>query len=54
MPLEIRELLIKAVVEEGKPDTAPTASSQQNIQQELLIQTCIEKVLEILKDKNDR
>ena len=54
MPVEIKELVIKAVVEEGRPDSANTASTQANIQQELLIQICVEKVLEILKDKLDR
>lgn len=54
MPVEIKELVIKAVVEEGKPDSANTASTQLSSQQELMIQLCVEKVLEILKDKYDR
>jgi len=57
MPIEIRELVIKAtVVQEGgsgggsgSSETAGNTSPNEE-----MIKTCVEKVLEILKDKNER
>lgn len=54
MPVEIRELVIKTVVEEGTPDGQTGVQTQGNMQQDIIIQICVEKVLEILKDKNER
>ena len=50
MPVEIRELQITAVVQDGAaPTQASGTASQANI-----IAECVEQVLEILKQKNDR
>ena len=52
MPIEIRELVIKAMVVQdvnsnsGQDNGVPPA--------EELVKMCIEKVLEILKEKNER
>jgi hypothetical protein len=59
MPIEIRELVIKAtVVQEGSSGAGAAAggSSVENdvSPNEEIIKTCVEKVLEILKDKNER
>ncbi len=59
MSIEIRELIIKAtVVPEGSGSgaTAPGVGSGNNDVSpgEELIKTCVEKVLEIIKDKNGR
>ncbi len=58
MAIEVRELIIKAtIVSEG---TAGHASSQSESQggnvspNEEMINTCVEKILEIIKDKNVR
>ena len=52
MPIEIKELQIVAVVSENressKPDTRPAADTEK------IIATCVEQVLEILKQKNER
>jgi hypothetical protein len=61
MPIEIRELYIRAVIDSGggKPASegeaggqpqggAPQAGTDQ------LIDLCVEKVMEILKEKNER
>ena len=63
MPIEIRELHIKAVIDGGgrKTGTSPeTVSGNEvpetgaGINQEQIIDLCVEKVVEILKDKQER
>jgi len=58
MPIEIRELIIKATVvpESGGGGAAAPAAAGNNgaSPNEELIRTCVEKVLEIIKEKNDR
>jgi hypothetical protein len=55
MPLEIRELVIKATVggEENTASIAPSPSGEGQGSEEL-IKLCVEKVLEILKDEKER
>jgi hypothetical protein len=62
MPIEIRELHIRAIIDSGGkkpagPGEAPEgeqggAAGEQNSEQ--LIDICVEKVLEILKEKTER
>jgi Family of unknown function (DUF5908) len=58
MPVEIRELVIKATVtQDGNPAQATSASPSSNNSvspAEEIISTCIERILEILKEKNGR
>jgi hypothetical protein len=58
MPIEIRELVIKAtIVPEGSGSQAPSSSNSGNNNvspNEEMINTCVEKILEILKQKNGR
>lgn len=57
MAIEIRELVIKAtVVQDGAsaPDQAAANSNNAVSPSEELINLCIEKVLEILKNKHER
>lgn len=58
MPIEVRELVIKAtVVQEGESATGSiTASSSDNAStpREEIINACVEKVLQILKEKHER
>jgi hypothetical protein len=57
MPVEIKELVIKATVEPnagtGEGDGASSVGRNSTPGEEL-IKTCVEKVLEILKEKNER
>ena len=57
MPIEIRELVIKAtVVQDQKAEaTSPPgdANAPQNPKEEM-VALCVEKVLEILKHNNER
>ena len=58
MPIEVRELIIKATVtQEGHGGAAVTSSSNTNNNvsgTEEIITICVEKVLEILKEKDAR
>lgn len=57
MPIEIRELVIKAAItQEGSSDGAAGSSeaSGNTSPNEELIKTCVEKVLEILKERDER
>ncbi len=58
MPIEIRELVIKATVADGNTGSVGIGSSVSsgnavNVNEEV-INACVEKILEILKDKNER
>jgi hypothetical protein len=59
MPLEVRELVIKAVVvpegaSGGAPPGGAAAGNNDVSPNEELIKTCVEKVLDILKEANGR
>ena len=58
MPIEIRELVIKAtVVQEGSGGaaSAPSSNSNNNVSaNEEIITACVEKIMEILKEKDAR
>jgi len=57
MPIEIRELVIKATVTQGAGAGSATHATGNNnavTPAEELINTCAERMLEILKDKMER
>lgn len=59
MPIEIRELIIKATIvqdgnKSGAAETAAGSGSNDTSPNEELIKNCVEKVLEIIKDKDGR
>ena len=56
MPIEVRELVIKAVVTQENANGASGSSPSQGSggSQEEIIQACVEKVMDILKEKNER
>ncbi|MFT4156085.1 DUF5908 family protein [Parafilimonas sp.] len=59
MPIEIKELTIKAYIDEGAgqppaspvANAAPTASANN---METIVAACVEQVLQVLKDKEER
>lgn len=54
MPVEIRELVIKATIgQEGQGSSGASSSGAASPGEEM-IKACVEKVLEILKEKNER
>jgi hypothetical protein len=58
MPLEIRELIIKATVDNngsGQDGSgAKNGNGGQQEELETMVNLCVEKVLEILKEKSER
>lgn len=57
MPVEVRELVIKATVspETAQGNAAPVAGSNNSVSaSEEIIKTCVERVLEILKEEKER
>ena len=57
MPVEIRELVIKAHVSQDKNEVAKsddTTSNNTVTSSQELITACIEKIMEIQKDKKER
>jgi hypothetical protein len=57
MPIEIRELIIKATVAEdpGAGSSTPTPSTNNAVQpSEEVIHACVEKILSLLRDKMER
>ena len=51
MPVEIRELIIRAVVQEAPKPTEPAAAEPDIA---LIIEECIRQILKILKTKGER
>jgi hypothetical protein len=65
MPIEIRELVIRATVDPGgehgglSPSSSPKAARQRSPQphahdSESVVQTCVREVLRILSEKQER
>lgn len=59
MAIEIRELYIKAVIDSGKSSAKkPAAAEGENgasaSAPDQIVELCVEKVLEILKEKKER
>lgn len=52
MPVEIRELVIKAYIEEADSETP--ASTGGNVDKEEIIAECLEQVSEMLKQQMER
>jgi len=56
MPIEIRELVIKASVgeAEGKGESTTPSSVNAGQDEENIVNTCVERVMAILKEKAER
>jgi hypothetical protein len=55
MPIEIRELVIKAVIgQEGQSTGNAATGGNTGSSNEETIKACVEKVMELLKEKNER
>lgn len=57
MPIEVRELVIRATVDEAAQEgrSAHTASNNNVVtSKEEIIKTCVDRVLEILRERRER
>ena len=54
MPVEIRELIIRAVVSDAEGVEAPTTSTLTNEEREAIIEASVRQVLKILKQSQER
>ena len=54
MPVEIRELVIKVAVDESAASGGTGKNIQPEAAPDMLVRSCVEKVLEILKDQKER
>lgn len=54
MPIEIKELVIKTSVSEDKEKTAAMGSEEDITSVESIVAECVEQVMEILKEKEER
>lgn len=57
MPLEIRELVIRAVVDDSRAGRAPEPENRQGaraIDPDTIIEECVRQVLKILKRSGER
>lgn len=55
MPLEVRELIIKTTVDDQATGQSQSATTESNSEDKAaIVQLCVEKVLEIIKEKQER
>jgi hypothetical protein len=56
MPIEVRELVIRAVVEQTAraPSETPQPAARDADEREALVQACVEQVLRILRREQER
>lgn len=57
MPVEIKELTVRFIVNEKSTSDSSMQSNSKSLKQEdkkMIIEECIEKVLELLERKNER
>ncbi len=53
MPIEIRELVIKALIDESNIEKT-VGSDSQTADREDIVAECVEQVMEILREKSER
>ena len=54
MPVEIRELVIRATVEPGKGHKKPAKDKSDGKDAQEMIAECVEQVLEVLRKERER
>lgn len=54
MPIEIRELIIKTTVDANASSQGSSSQNGGEEEKHALIQECVDKVMEILKEKSER
>jgi len=55
MPIEIKELVVKATVQpQNESSSSSSASESMQSMKEQIIQDCLEKVAQMIKERNER
>jgi hypothetical protein len=54
MPVEIKELLIRAVAAEEKSSTGPTKQHGEVTDKQVIVEECVRQVLKILRTLKER
>ena len=54
MPIEIRELIIKATVNESTAKNGSSSSKAGETDRDMVVSECVEQVLDILKARAER
>lgn len=54
MPIQIRQLIIKAEVQDGQKSSGSGSSKLSAKEREILIQECVNQVMQILADRQVR
>ncbi|MCG8336764.1 MAG: DUF5908 family protein [Proteobacteria bacterium] len=54
MTIEIKELVIKANLSRTADETRPESSQRSSVDQQKIIQTCVEQVMEIIRREKER
>jgi len=54
MPVEIRELIIRAVVDPRQTGEQPGASAAAEVDRDALVQACVDETLRILRRERER
>lgn len=54
MPVEIKELIIRATISDDSKDNVKSESSTDRIDPEEMISACVEQVLNILEQSKER
>jgi hypothetical protein len=53
MPVEIRELIIKAIISD-ETEVAKSGASMNEREKQELIETCVDQIFDILKNRKER
>ena len=53
MPIEIRELVIKATIDDKGNQSGSSGGISSSVKQEI-VESCVQQILEILKEKQER
>ena len=54
MPIEIKELIIRAVADQGSESLQSREIAQTSFSEEALVEACVKQVLRILKKEKER
>lgn len=54
MPVEIKELIVRVTVDPAVGGNAPPPPGQPSREREAVVAECVEQVLEILREKEER